>query len=712
MAWYSNDEWRPSLCMVQYKDNGDPDNFYRLADYEEQDDGSFILSWIDEENRGDRFEDPWTLYSHALIDKVDLLDSDFIILDWLPNFSDGKSKPRVRDLSFSMQQRLKKYELFEVVDCRDVRGQAELRAKMQDGIPFAGKSTARILFVFSSNDDKRSAEAVLLRSSDLKYDGRLFSLKSRTPGSSPSVDIYQLDYDDIYSLPLQPTQDDRYLYMSSTLPNPVGKMSIRSFEDYAADYVKWFYDRAGEGLTRVQRREISSFVEGAFKVPERLEDFIGATLPREELADIVDSVQRIVHPESDTMSKLVASVLENDETFRNECRQKLLSGNDPEMMSLRAETTRLSKERDDAQSSLNVLLHERDVTRLKIDECKKAKSSAEAELHNIEEQKDQLLQRLNDDVALRLGLQAVVSNKAPQSITVDNSTALMPSACAYAAIDGPSLVVKNTVSEAFAANLKQLGYKDANGQSIGIKAFASGVLSSLSATNMLAIDSSFAVAVANALSVALNGQAAMHVSIPESYSDAEAIARQCESNTYHVLVLDNVLDTLNEGMIFALSRLSTQIIFILPIGARGNLRLLAPEAWEHVFYVPTENFACIPVRGLEKLKMYKSSAGWEPVKPSKALYDDLSAIESVSQIVPIASWYIPLAIADVIEKTSETDDSSELLSADEWLCLHLLLVAYGSGDQKSIDDFRDSMSDSRWNVDSFMRRLVGNRNVR
>lgn len=50
MAWYSNDEWRPSLCMVQYKDNGDPDNFYRLADYEEQDDGSFILSWIDEEN--------------------------------------------------------------------------------------------------------------------------------------------------------------------------------------------------------------------------------------------------------------------------------------------------------------------------------------------------------------------------------------------------------------------------------------------------------------------------------------------------------------------------------------------------------------------------------------------------------------------------------------------------------------------------------------
>ena len=131
--------------MVQYKDNGDPDNFYRLADYEEQDDGSFILSWIDEENRGDRFEDPWTLYSHALIDKVDLLDSDFIILDWLPNFSDGKSKPRVRDLSFSMQQRLKKYELFEVVDCRDVRGQAELRAKMQDGIPFAGKSQAMMI---------------------------------------------------------------------------------------------------------------------------------------------------------------------------------------------------------------------------------------------------------------------------------------------------------------------------------------------------------------------------------------------------------------------------------------------------------------------------------------------------------------------------------------------------------------------------------------
>lgn len=82
------------------------------------------------------------------------------------------------------------------------------------------------------------------------------------------------------------------------------------------------------------------------------------------------------------------------------------------------------------------------------------------------------------------------------------------------------------------------------------------------------------------------------------------------------------------------------------------------------------------------------------------------------RLFPLHRGILPLAIADVIEKTSETDDSSELLSADEWLCLHLLLVAYGSGDQKSIDDFRDSMSDSRWNVDSFMRRLVGNRNVR
>ena len=63
----------------------------------------------------------------------------------------------------------------------------------------------------------------------------------------------------------------------------------------------------------------------------------------------------------------------------------------------------------------------------------------------------------------------------------------------------------------------------------------------------------------------------------------------------------------------------------------------------------------------------------------------------------------------MIEKAEEGDGSEESLSADDWLCLHLLLIAYGNGGQTEIDNLLDSIGDSRWNTDAFVRRLAGSR---
>lgn len=710
MIQYDTEEWRMSLCMIQYEENGNPKNFYRLANYEELGDDNFQRVWIDRNRRGNKFEDPYTLYNPYWLKRIDELGSDFIILKWQPHRNDqGESKPFVDSSSLPVKQKIKLSGLVEVLICDGVSSWSEFQAKLRDGIPFSGHPTPWILVGFPSDEDDASLEAVRLESSKLDYNNGFLSLKPRLDGNKPSADVYRLDYDNILDLPLQPYSERRYLYKSDMLPEPIGKKLIRPFEDYVADYVKWFYKKADVGLTQAKRREISSFVEEAFKAPESLEDVIGVPVSENEWADVVKVIQRSVHPEEDKMSKLITSVLENDEKFRNKCRQELLSWEDPEMKSLRDEVSKLARERDNTQSSLNVLRHEMETFRHAIDECRKAKSSSESELHDIEERKKQLLRRLEDDVALKLGLQTVVSYKTSQRVIMGAPSSLKLSSYAYADIDWSSLTFEKTLSKAFAANLRRLGLMNANDRSIGFMAFADGVVASLSATNMLAIDSAFAAVTANGLSVALSGQVAKHVSVPESYSDAEAILEQCTPNGRPVLVLDNVMDTLNEGLIFALSRLSTNAIIILPIGARGNLRLLAPEVWERVFYVPTENFACAPVHNLEKRKMCRTSDDWSPSKPGSSLYDDCSEIEPIKNIAPVASWYIPLAIADVIEKAEEGDDSEESLSADDWLCLHLLLIAYGNGGQTEIDNLLDSIGDSRWNTDAFVRRLAGSR---
>lgn len=717
MNFYRDEEWRMSLCMLQYKRNGEPNNFRRIADYVEQSNGEYRIVWISEklqqhEAKDSEFlaENPSTLYKPSLVESVSKSNSDFINLRWYPNYIDGKSRYYVQKLSWEAEQRLKKIKPIEVIDYSDeVKDRAEFREKLRSGISLANTPASRILMVFASNDIDRLADAIYLRDRDLRYNNGLYSLQPFLAGNSPSMDIYRLSYDDICAFDLQAIDGFRNFYMPPTLPEPVGKMPIRAFEDYADDYVKWFYNQAAEGLTRTQKQSISSLIERAFNAPTKLEEYIGATLPKEELAEIIDSLSRAVNLEDDSMIKLISAILESDEKFKESCRQELLSRNTPEMISLRAEVDKLSKERDDAELTLSMLCQKQEQIQLAIDENQRKKEFVETELHDLENQKDQLLQRLENDITLRLSLHAVASNKSQNNETAHS---LIPVVNAYTGLDELSIAKKDTVFEALSLNIKQLGYKKADDQSFDFKAFAQGILFSLSATNILAIDSTFAAAVANSLSFALNGQAAKHVSIPESYSDIDAILRQCEADDHNVIVLDNVVDILNEGIIFAISRLNTDAIFILPVGARGNIRLLAPEIWERVFYIPTENSVCIPVHNLSNLKLYKGSVNWELIKPSANLYDDTTVVENISDTVPVASWYLPLAIADVIETAAEEDESLDSFSVDKWLFLHLLLVAYSNGSQDAIDKLQNSSESLLWNVEGFMRRMEGTRNGR
>ena len=93
----------------------------------------------------------------------------------------------------------------------------------------------------------------------------------------------------------------------------------------------------------------------------------------------------------------------------------------------------------------------------------------------------------------------------------------------------------------------------------------------MAATRFLAVDSSFCCSIANSLSFMISGKPAYHVAVPIDWTNADAVLEKANQVDCTVLVIDNIIDTMNDGLLFSLVRSGTDKTIVFPIGARGNL---------------------------------------------------------------------------------------------------------------------------------------------
>lgn len=634
MPWINDSEFtRSSVCMAKRDTKGYIVALFRILDYQKSLSGDESYTWVYRDDRNTKRpdpDDPRTLFRQETLDALHETGEDFIFVQWKPNV-EKPNRPLIRDPYTRPYSPAPEY--YEVINS-PANSLRELRKNLQQGWPYSGTPSRRVLVIYAEQKDQ--FETVLLDRDSLDYSNNQIRLKYSAP---LGADRYDLSINDVRYLPENPTDigDKRAMYTKIPLPQVKGRILIQPLSRYALHYMQWYADHVRSSIPESDGQRLAEIVRQAFETPERLEEFDMALTPM-DVQRLRTTITRFISDDNQ-MAELVKDTLSSDDAFKQACitacREEALSDveseRDRRMAKLNneigAERTKLEQQIQLKQNELAQLeerirsrsgSYER-LTQLvsplqkQVDELNRKLESNEAEITGIQErkeaelaelaqrkakelaelerQKDTVLNRLDEDVTLKLGLRSVMksmmSAQTSDERTVDRQINGKPaddagdeSAARLRPIPYPTLPVqqnKASFTRTLADNLRSYGIVRGDKSAEAPNELASACAHILSATRLLAIDSAFAAGFANALAYAMRGEPARHVSVPADWNDARELDRLLEETGDGVLVLDGVFDTVNEGLLFALSRLRHDATIILPIGAYGNLRLIAAK---------------------------------------------------------------------------------------------------------------------------------------
>ncbi|MFC5222462.1 hypothetical protein [Bifidobacterium leontopitheci] len=553
-------------------------------------------------------------------------------------------------------------------------------------------------------------------------------------------------------------------------------------EQYAKNYVVWYFARAGLAFNAGQQSAVSQWLQTAFRSPEPLSEYTGAKVSDAAVSQLRATVARMVKPNDGIMTALVQDALANNPKFNKrcmeQCRQEALKDIDAERVRrkslLEEEGQRhqqeLDKEYERKRQLLQTSLTEQqrklqnrlkelqrqveqqqqtlakldasvtdrmnDNDRLrnivkplqeKVNDLRRQATSAQSEISRLAQQKNSeiaalrrlqqhkddelatikqdretLLSQIDEDVSLKLGLRAVVRTLTAERQRPDGSEAAEPGIRPAAYRTYPVERSDTGFRSALAEDLHRLGVASTKDYESVPLNFAEACSRTLSATGLLAVDSAFAAPLANALSYATHGLPARHVSIPANWNDAAVLERLLDDDDNDILVLDNVMDTVNEGLLFALSRLSHELTFVLPVGAYGNLRLLASEVWNHVFYLPTEQYIMMPT---EPTTLCRSASGRKPiVVTQQSIVGKLT-----NSIRPLVPGDMPLSSLTLPASVEARFGDPEI--GQQWVSAHIALHIYAMFGTEAAQTFAARQPHAGF-ATALLRRIDRSRNAR
>lgn len=699
MPWINDSEFtRSSVCMAKRDTKGYIVALFRILDYQKSLSGDESYTWVYRNDRNTKRpdpDDPRTLFRQETLDALHETGEDFLFIQWKPN-AEKPNRPLIRDPYTRPYSPAPEY--YEIINS-PANSLPELRKNLQQGWPYSGTPSRRVLVIYAEQNNK--LETVLLDRDSLDYSNNQIRLKYSAP---LGAERYDLSINDVRYLPENPTDIGykRAMYTKLFLPRAKGKILVQPLSRYALHYMQWYADHVRSSISESDGQRLAEIVRQAFETPERLEEFDTALSPM-DVQRLRTTITRFISDDNQ-MAKLVKDTLSSDDAFKRSCimacREEALSDvegeRDRRMAKLNdeigAERTRLEQQiqlKHDELTQLEERIRSRSdsyerLTQLvsplqkQVDELNRKLESDKAaitsihkrkeaelaefaqrktkELAELERQKDAVLNRLDEDVTLKLGLRSVVkSMMSVQTIderTVNRQTNGMPaddagdkSATRLHPTLYPTLPAQQSeasFTRTLADNLRSYGIVSVDKPAEAPNELASACTHILSATRLLAIDSAFAAGFANALAYAMRGEPARHVSVPADWNDACELDHLLKETGDGVLVLDGVFDTVNEGLLFALSRLRHDATIILPIGAYGNLRLIATEVWNGVFYLPTEQYVPMPVDNVS----VRQSAEALPRSNAEArsiLTTATSMRKNTS--LPLASLMLPASVA-------------------------------------------------------------------
>lgn len=699
MAW-GQEYARESICMVRYNHDGTVNNYLRLADYDSQaQDIPFLWldlgRWIDKNNP----DDPLTLYSTSITNNSERFAGDFVRLRWKPNPA-RPDRPTVidpfdfRNSSYDTNPR----GLIEVIYLTD--NDATLSEMLSVGFEYQGRPAERILIVYKRRK-KNMLEAAMLQSNKFEFQNGKAKLRKYMHDGKVTAPCFIIDENDVLVLPRQFGENtERMLYSKAALPDSKGTIPIRPFEDYADDYLKWYCDQSGFNYSKDERQRIGTLFKEAISSPTTLEAYAGRPLNEHDEQLYSRVVQRLIHADDDLMNRIIIHVLAADESFHRKCLDVVLASKDQEIEK-RSKALQQIENRVREKNIVLSSLKQREAE----DETKHAKSIKE--LSQLEQQiemtrrnEDKALEELENNVALKIGLRSVVRTIPTAT---DNPVDSIPLPCP---LPGASKEAEPGV-EAGGTLIDNLEYSGIYAvEEASTEKLSDGLLATMAATRFLAVDSSFCCSIANSLSFMMSGKPAYHVAVPIDWTNADAVLEKANQVDYTVLVIDNVIDTMNEGLLFSLVRSGIDKTIVFPIGARGNLKLLAPELWERIFYVPTDGFIQDPSD--EMLAQYKAKDLSDIERITFNPRNKESLDQNLRNVLPDNALVLPCKILEAFRRNgTKTDDQERRRGINDfrqWTADHLLILAYAFAGPREMMVLAESMDETS-RAERLLRRI-------
>ena len=669
MVQQSN-KYRRSWGLFIRNNNGDG-QFLRIIDYVTDAEGNGHYKWVAYENWWERSstpraDNPKTLYNPNFFRIMATGLSDFRFLQWTPNY-DRPDRPTVNFFQSGLHATVP--PLYEVIDT-PANSARELPHMLARGIQYSGHPTEKILFLFAGNNN--TLEAAVLNREMVTIQHRTLTLSATAPNTVPHV---KLKSGDIQTVNSRSGKDDRLVYVQPKLPESTSHVLIKPMQQMARSDVNWYIRKEQAMNSSELMRDAGIILERAFEKSENLEQYLGINPSPRDLRELQIALKATIHSNTEDVSAIIYNLMKQDDaimsSFRQQAAAELADEFKQQKLELLEQLDILQGQRETQTKTVRQLTAQVKDLNEELQQKHREIRDAQAELELQEEERHKALQDLEENVALKIGLQQIAQqNRILLEEQASQRTPNEDQRFRSAPLMEPTKVQQSdTVQHALTQNLQALCCmfsKQRSKNNEKLAAFATQLCRTLDTTRLLAIDTAHAPAIANGLSFALTGVPAQHMGIPVDFSDFTRLETFLSNRASPVFVLDNVFDTVNESLLFALNRChSSDTIVILPIGSFSNLRLVAPEVWQRVFYVPTEGMIGLPAAQEPELyegheKLIRKHAD------SNTVITQLSALRPTVKIAANAM----VTPAEIIALGHGSD------YARQWVMPHLCLETY------------------------------------
>ncbi|WP_242370197.1 hypothetical protein [Adlercreutzia muris] len=573
----SLDNERYSLCIVHVDNGGEKPfyRFFRVADFIPEDDPNELVPALVEQHASsleEAWDNPDHLYNPSAAYSHESRESDFYLFQWrqdLVNLGKQLTRSVYDDPSLSSFK-----EAREVIILNGDGGEQSLRSALSDGIPFTGKTTSVFYIAYGSENGLRPA--IRCERRDFSFEDGKIKLRydlanaRKTVLAAPRV---WLKHYDIIESPHAPTSY-RKIYAKLGELESDGTVLLRSLDYYASDYVKWFTREESIPISKTNRRAVAQIIDVALARTDALEVYLEAGAPEEEVESLRKAIARIVMEGDDQERELFRRALLEDESFHRECIEEAMRLSDTIIEERKNDLAKVENDVERAKGTLQAL-------RSDIDSLHKEKRLAEtdiaditADLECIRKEQDKVLEELQSNIALRLGLKSVAPQ--PQTYLASN---LVTKEGVFHKCDEVDSDFKGILLN----NMKRLGLTSIFGSpDEERRRLAVGIMGGMTATRFMAIPQPVARQVADSVSIALSGRSAKRVFVPADFRDLPSVLNGASSEDRVVLV-EGVIDSVNESVLFSLLSESLGPIVVFSFASHASAALVAKETWGRVF---------------------------------------------------------------------------------------------------------------------------------